>query len=77
MGGGGLVARNDKPDAQVFSKALKRFNDHHISSIRNGMDKFHTFGMKTSDQKFSSGYISHLILHCQAFCIKVPSIARP
>jgi hypothetical protein len=57
---GRLVARHNEPDAQFLTKPLKRFNDHHVSSIRNPMDESHPFSVQTSYQKFPAGYFAHI-----------------
>jgi hypothetical protein len=62
MCGGGLVPRYDKPDIKDFAESLKRFDYHHVSTVRNPVDKPHAFRVKASDKKLTAGYFSHTIL---------------
>jgi hypothetical protein len=60
MGRRRLVTRHNEPDAQFLAKPLERFKHHHVCSIRNCMDKTHTFCVQTPDQKFTTGYFTHI-----------------
>ena len=59
MGGSRLVARHDQPNVQILTETLERFDNHHVSAVRNRMDELYTFGMKASDQKLTPGNFSH------------------